>query len=140
MRPYLLLGGALALGFASAGSAKPGMGQGNGHAFAYGAGHGNAHAFAYGMGRANGRRSGYGVGGCPPGLAKKSVACTPPGQAKKLALGSRVPTSYNLLGYNSLSRTVRARHSLSRGSRYVYSGGTLYEVSPRTRTVIRVFR
>jgi hypothetical protein len=62
----------------------------------------------------------------------------PPGQDKKLGIGSQVPMGYDRLNYGSLPHTVRTRHNLSIRSRYVYNGGTLYEVSPRTRTVTRV--
>jgi hypothetical protein len=114
------------------------MGHGNGHAFAYGYPGDRGELHAHGL---NGP-IGYGRGGCPPGLAKKAVPCMPPGQAKKLGLGigSRVPLGYDLLSYNSLPRTVRTRQGLSMRSRYIYNRGTLYEVSPRTRTVTRVIR
>jgi len=144
MKPLLLLAGVVALGFSGPVLAKPAMGHGNGNAFAYGVGH--CHGYAVNReGSHSGLKGpigeiGYGVGGCPPGLAKKEVPCMPPGQAKKLGIGSRVPVGYSLLSYNSLPRTMRARHSLSVRSRYLYNGRTLYEISPRSRTVTRVIR
>ncbi len=142
MKPLLLFAGGIALGFSGLALAKPGMGHDNSHAFAYGVGHGHGYAMDRGRSHAHGLNGpvGYGAGGCPPGLAKKAIPCMPPGQAKKLGIGSQVPMGYNLLSYNSLPRTIRTRHSLSMRSRYIYNGGTLYEVGPRTRTVTRVIR
>ena len=136
MKRVLLFAGLVALSLSGPGLAKPGMGHGNGQAFAHDMGHSNGHAYAHGL---NGP-TGYGVGGCPPGLAKKAVPCMPPGQAKKLGVGSQVPMEYDLHTYNSLPHTIRTRHGLSTSSRYVYDGSTLYEVSPRTRTITRVIR
>jgi hypothetical protein len=111
--------------------------MGNAHAM----GRGNAYAYGVNGRPANvGQGTGYGVGGCPPGLAKKAVPCVPPGQAMKLGLGSQVPLGTNLLAYNALPTTVRTRHNLSTRSRYVLDNGTLYQVSPRTRTVTRVIQ
>ncbi|HLO20012.1 MAG TPA: hypothetical protein VK192_05910 [Sphingomicrobium sp.] len=144
MKPVLLFAGVVALGFSGPGLAKPGMGHGNGHMFAYGVDHSHGHANAIGQGALHGHGLngpvGYGIGGCPPGLAKKAIPCMPPGQSKKLGIGSQVPMGYDLLPYSSLPRTVRTRHSLSMRSRYVYNGDILYEVSPRTRTVTQVIR
>lgn len=143
MKPVLLFAGVVALGFSGPGLTKPGMGHGNGH-FGYDMGQGHGHAYAIDRVPTRGRRFngpvGYGTGGCPPGLAKKALPCTPPGQAKKLGVGSHVPMEYDLLRFSSLPRAARTRHSLSMRSRYVYNGGTLYEVSPRSRTVTRIIR
>jgi len=138
MRHVLLLAGAAALGFAGPVAARPGMGHGMGNPHAMGVG--NPHGIGFGA-RPDGP-VGYGHGGCPPGLAKKNPPCVPPGQARKvgLGLGTMVPSRYNLLAYNALPRTVRSHHTLSTSSRYVYTGGTVYQVNPRTRMVTRVIR
>lgn len=140
MRPLLLVVGAIALAFIGPALARPGMAHGNGGPFAYGPrvapGYEVGPGWSHGYGR--NRPAGYGVGGCPPGLAKKAVPCIPPGQVKKLGLGRSVPLGYNLLGYYSLPRTIRTHHRLSIGGRYLYRGGIVYEVNPRTRVVTRV--
>jgi hypothetical protein len=142
MKSISVLAGIIALSFSGSGLAKPGIGHGNGHAFAYGPGHGQAYAFDHEASRAHGLNGpiGYGVGGCPPGLAKKAIPCVPPGQAKRFSIGSRIPMGYDIVTYGSLPHSVRTRHNLSTSSRYIYNGDTLYEVSPRTRTVTRVVR
>jgi len=129
MKHMLIFAGASALAFTAPAVAKPGNGHGNPHNY--------GNAYAYGTQGP----VGYGVGGCPPGLAKKAVPCVPPGQARKqFGVGDQVPSGYNLLSYGALPRTIRSRHSLSPNSRYVYNGGTVYQVSPRKRTVTRVVR
>lgn len=140
MKPLLFLAGAVALTLSGAGLAKPGMGERHGPPFGFGAapGYGAGPGWLHGHGHHG--AVGYGVGGCPPGLAKKAIPCVPPGQARKLGLGLPVPMGYRLLGYRSLPWSVRTRHRLSMSSRYVYSGGILYQVNPRTRTVIRIVR
>ena len=144
MKPALLLVGVVGLSLSGLGLAKPGMGHGNGNASWSGLGRSQGNAYAIGHEAPHGHGingpAGYGAGGCPPGLAKKAVPCMPPGQAKKLGIGSQVPRGYDLLAYGSIPRTFRTRHSLSMMGRYVYNGGTLYEVNPRTRTVTRVIR
>ena len=126
MRNLILLAGAMVLAATAPAHAKPGKGQGQGQ------GKPHAHGVAGPVG--------YGVGGCPPGLANKG--CMPPGQAKHLfAVGQRVPLGYNgLIGYNALPRDLRTYYGpqLDPGSRYVYDGGYVYRVDPRTLMVQQI--
>jgi hypothetical protein len=103
---------------------------------------GNGHGHGWGSpGAELDRGVGYGVGGCPPGLAKKAVPCMPPGQARKLfGIGQRVPLGYRLLRYNALPYRVRRYYGprLDPYSRYIYSGGYVYRVNPRTLIVQQI--
>ena len=115
MRDLILLAGAAALSLAGPALAKPGNGHGRGH------------------------DSAYGSGGCPPGLAKKNNGCLPPGQARKLGRGERWQNGYgSYYSYNRIPYDLRRRYALSSRYRYYYSGGTIYEVDPRTMLVAQV--
>lgn len=119
MKYALLIAGALALGCAGPGFAKPGNGNGHWHGSDY--------------------DDGYRGGGCPPGLAKKHNGCLPPGQAKKLYRGERWQNGYGAFyGYRQIPYDLRRRYDLRPYDRYYYSNGYLYRVDPRTMIIEQV--
>ena len=126
MKKLILIAGAATFAFAGPAIAKPGHGQGQGHA--------NSHALG------TQGPVGYGVGGCPPGLRDKG--CMPPGQAKKLfGVCQRVPLGYKgLLGYNSLPYALRNHYGAQLDPRYqyVYDNNYVYRVDPKTMLVSQV--
>lgn len=151
IKNLLLIAGASALGFASPALAGPGKSKGPKHkgpqverqmpAYAYGQ---NPYAQAQMANR-------YGGMTCPPGLAKKSPACVPPGQAKKMAganaygvnpyrIGQVIPQDvYRPVRYNQIpTRVLPQGYTVDPYGRYVYTGGTYYQVDPATMVVQQV--
>lgn len=81
----------------------------------------------------------WGGANCPPGLAKKSPPCVPPGQVgRTFAVGQRVPTGWDTLGYNRIPVGVRDLYDLDDGNRYIYRDRQLYVVDPRTRLIEQI--